>query len=104
METSCGVVLVNLDSILILQYPQGHWDLPKGHIEKNDENRKQTALRELTEETGISDITWINGFIKKSSQSKLIYIQNCRMSIIKNEWMSKSVKRRQKKSKFTLQR
>ena len=66
METSCGVVLVNLDSILILQYPQGHWDLPKGHIEANDDNRKQTALRELTEETGISDITWIDGFIKKT--------------------------------------
>ena len=66
METSCGVVLVNLDSILILQYPQGHWDLPKGHIEENDNNNKQTALRELTEETGISEITWIEGFTKKT--------------------------------------
>ncbi len=69
METSCGVVLVNLDSILILQYPQGHWDLPKGHIEENDNNHKQTALRELTEETGISEITWIEGFTKKTQYS-----------------------------------
>ncbi|MBK00367.1 MAG: diadenosine tetraphosphate hydrolase [Euryarchaeota archaeon] len=69
METSCGVVLVNLDSVLILQYPQGHWDLPKGHVEKSDEDHKQTALRELTEETGISKITWIDGFSKKTEYS-----------------------------------
>ena len=56
METSCGIVLVNLDSILILQYPQGHWDLPKGHIEAEDESHKQTAFRELKEETGIKNI------------------------------------------------
>ena len=36
METSCGVILVNLGSILLLQYPQGHWDLPKGHVEQDD--------------------------------------------------------------------
>ena len=41
METSCGVVLVNLGSILLLQYPQGHWDLPKGHVEKDDDNNYQ---------------------------------------------------------------
>ena len=29
METSCGVVLVNFGTVLLLQYPQGHWDLPK---------------------------------------------------------------------------
>ena len=59
----------NLDSILILQYPQGHWDLPKGHIEKNDGDHKQTALRELAEETGISEITWIDGFKQKTQYS-----------------------------------
>ena len=56
METSCGFVLVNYDSILLLQYPQGHWSFPKGHIEDNDEDRHSTALRELIEETGIKEI------------------------------------------------
>lgn len=69
METSCGIVLVNFDLILILQYPQGHWDLPKGHIEKNDKNHKETALRELKEETGISEISWVNGFSKNTEYS-----------------------------------
>ena len=62
METSCGIILVNYDLVLILQYPQGHWDLPKGHIEENDKNHRETALRELREETGIDDITWVDGF------------------------------------------
>ena len=38
METSCGVVLVNYGTVLLLQYPQGHWDLPKGHVEEDDGN------------------------------------------------------------------
>ena len=62
METSCGVVLVNLGSILLLQYPQGHWDLPKGHVEKDDDNNYQTAERELKEETGISELSFIENF------------------------------------------
>tara|TARA_B100000287_G_C20445650_1_gene707413 strand:+ start:145 stop:555 length:411 start_codon:yes stop_codon:yes gene_type:complete len=62
METSCGVVLVNLGSILLLQYPQGHWDFPKGHVEDSDMDRKETAARELAEETGIDDIEFVDGF------------------------------------------
>ena len=62
METSCGVVLVNLDSILLLQYPQGHWDLPKGHLEVKDLNKRVAAQRELNEETGINEIEFIDGF------------------------------------------
>ena len=62
METSCGVVLVNFGSILLLQYPQGHWDFPKGHVEDADADRMSTAGRELKEETGISDIEFVDGF------------------------------------------
>ena len=62
METSCGVVLVNFGSILLLQYPQGHWDFPKGHVEDKDSNRMATAARELAEETGISEIEFVDGF------------------------------------------
>ena len=55
METSCGVVLVNYGTVLLLQYPQGHWDLPKGHVEEADGNYQITAERELGEETGITE-------------------------------------------------
>ena len=57
LETSCGFILLNFDSFLLLQYPQGHWSFPKGHVEKGDTDHHSTASRELTEETGITDIT-----------------------------------------------
>jgi len=69
METSCGVVLVNFGSILLLQYPQGHWDFPKGHVESSDESKTATAARELREETGISEITFIPEFEYRTSYS-----------------------------------
>ena len=49
METSCGVVLVNYGTVLLLQYPQGHWDLPKGHVEDSDGEKTATMLRERVE-------------------------------------------------------
>ena len=55
METSCGLVLVNGDLVLLLRYPQGHWGFPKGHVEDTDDGPHDTALRELKEETGIDD-------------------------------------------------
>jgi len=69
METSCGVVLVNYGTVLLLQYPQGHWDLPKGHVEEDDGNYQITAARELGEETGITEIEFIHGFEEKTSYS-----------------------------------
>ncbi|DAC46425.1 MAG TPA: NUDIX domain-containing protein, partial [Candidatus Thalassarchaeaceae archaeon] len=55
-------ILLNYDSILLLQYPQGHWSFPKGHVEQGDTNHHETASRELKEETGIKsvviDTTW----------------------------------------------
>ena len=62
METSCGVVLVNLGTVLLLQYPQGHWDLPKGHVEDIDSERLETARRELQEETGITEFEFVPKF------------------------------------------
>ena len=62
METSCGVVLVNLGTVLLLQYPQGHWDLPKGHVESTDSDNFETAKRELKEETGITEFEFVDGF------------------------------------------
>ncbi len=56
METSCGFVLVNYDSVLLLQYPQGHWSFPKGHVEPGEADHHITASRELAEETGITEV------------------------------------------------
>ena len=64
-EKSCGVVLFKEDGekieYLLLHYPSGHWEFPKGHIEEG-EDEIQTAKRELWEETGIDRIEIIPGF------------------------------------------
>jgi 8-oxo-dGTP pyrophosphatase MutT (NUDIX family) len=51
---SCGIVIVNDDSELLLCHVTGHdhWDLPKGGAAA-DETPLQTALRETREETGL---------------------------------------------------
>jgi 8-oxo-dGTP pyrophosphatase MutT (NUDIX family) len=38
---------------LLLKYGAGHWDFPKGHVEK-DESPLQASQREIHEETGIA--------------------------------------------------
>jgi len=64
-QKSAGIVLFRNDSgkneFLLLNYPQGHRDFVKGKIEQN-ETSHETALRETKEETGISNIEFINGF------------------------------------------
>ena len=51
---------------LLLQYGLGHWGFVKGNIEKN-EDMKQTIIREAEEETGITDLEFIDGFKERES-------------------------------------
>jgi 8-oxo-dGTP pyrophosphatase MutT (NUDIX family) len=46
---------------LVLHYEAGHWDYVKGQVEPNEDER-DTVVRELREETGISDARFIEGF------------------------------------------
>lgn len=67
-ERSAGAILFNdLGSerkFLLLKYPAGHWDFPKGNVEKG-ESEGQTVLREVNEETGLDDVKLIDGFRRK---------------------------------------
>src|SRR3989338_5398982 len=64
-ENSCGAIVFRkhqgIVQYLLLHYGTGHWDFPKGHVEKN-EKEEQTALRELKEETGIEDTEIMDNF------------------------------------------
>ena len=64
-EKSAGIVMFRNDSskneFLLLNYPQGHWDFVKGKVEQN-ETPHETAIREAREETGITNIEFIDGF------------------------------------------
>jgi len=68
METSCGFILANHRSILLLQYPQGHWSFPKGHVEAGEDHHS-TAKRELLEETGIDKIRIIPSWAERTEYS-----------------------------------
>lgn len=52
-EKSCGAIVYNQNNeVLVVKHNAGHWDFPKGHMEK-DETEQQTAIREVKEETNI---------------------------------------------------
>jgi len=66
-EKSCGAVVYSKSSevsYLLLQYEAGHWDFVKGNVEEG-ETEKDTTVRELSEETGIADAQFIEGFREK---------------------------------------
>jgi len=64
-EKSCGAVVFNKTAegvkYVLLNYEAGHWDFVKGNVEPN-ESEKQTVVRELQEETGITGAQFIDGF------------------------------------------
>lgn len=45
--------------ILLIQDAKDRWTIPKGHIEEG-ESAKQTAKREIAEETGLTDVDVLN--------------------------------------------
>jgi len=66
-EKSCGAVVFlkkgDSTKYLLLNYAAGHWDFVKGNVEPN-ESEKETVVRELQEETSITDAEFIDGFRK----------------------------------------
>lgn len=62
-EKSAGAVIFCEDKFLVIRHNKGHWDFPKGHIEKG-ESEKEAAKREIKEETNL-DVEFIEGFYEK---------------------------------------
>ncbi|SNQ61814.1 bis(5'-nucleosyl)-tetraphosphatase [Candidatus Methanoperedens nitratireducens] len=63
-KKSCGAVVFRKNrevKYLLLHYEAGHWDYVKGEVEKG-ESERDTVVRELMEETGITDARFIEGF------------------------------------------
>lgn len=79
-EVSAGAVIFRRDGeikYLLLQYEMGHWDFPRGAIERGEEE-KETVQREVREETNIADLKFMPGFREKISwfyrkEGKTIY-------------------------------
>ncbi|MBI3004224.1 MAG: NUDIX domain-containing protein [Ignavibacteriales bacterium] len=64
-EISAGAIIVRKTpeghKYLLLHYELGHWEFAKGHIEPGEDER-ETVKREVAEETGITDILFVDGF------------------------------------------
>lgn len=65
IEKSAGAIIFRKENkkiyYLLLYYEAGHWDFPKGNIEKG-ERPEEAARREIKEETGIGKIKFLPGF------------------------------------------
>lgn len=84
-EKSIGAVIFRREAgkilYMLLRHPQsdnyrGHWDFPKGHIDKG-ETHEETLRREVKEETGIDDLeivpdfyTWYKYFYRAKDREK----------------------------------
>ncbi len=64
-ERSAGAIVFRREGekeyYLLLHYNGGHWDFPKGNIEKG-EKPEETAVREIQEETGITALRFLPDF------------------------------------------
>ena len=64
-EKSCVAVVfikkTDATKYLLLDYEAGHWDFVKGNVEPN-ESEKETVIRELKEETSITEAQFLDGF------------------------------------------
>ncbi|MEM2089976.1 MAG: NUDIX domain-containing protein [Candidatus Pacearchaeota archaeon] len=66
-EKSCGAIVfrksTNIKYLLLYRAPHENfkslWDFPRGNVEEG-ENEKQAAIREIKEETGITDLKFYN--------------------------------------------
>lgn len=63
-EKSAGLVVFRFNGIphfLLLKSENGNWGFPKGNIEAG-ESEKEAAVRETQEETGITNLKFIDNF------------------------------------------
>src|SRR5437870_1571524 len=72
-EKSAGAIIYRVENgealYLLLHYPSGHWEFARGHGEEG-EDVETTVRREVAEETGITDLKIIPGFV---GHSKLVF-------------------------------
>ncbi len=80
IEAAGGVVKNEKDEYLLIKRFE-IWDLPKGKVEKG-ENTLEAAMREVCEETGLLNLTFINNL----PSTYHIYYQNKRWFLKKTYW------------------
>lgn len=78
---AAGGIVVNPKGELLMIYRNGHWDLPKGKMEKG-ESPDQTAVREVEEECGIKNLK----ILRPLTSTYHVFFQNRNDCIKRTYW------------------
>lgn len=81
VERAGGGMVFNSNNDVLFIFRNGKWDLPKGGIEKNEKLR-ETALREVEEETGIDELE----IVEKLTKTYHIFKRNGRYKLKITNW------------------
>jgi 8-oxo-dGTP pyrophosphatase MutT (NUDIX family) len=81
IQKAGGGLVYNKKNEVLMIFRNGKWDLPKGGIEKGEEI-EQTALREVTEETGVTGLV-VNEKLQKTYH---IFKRNGRYKLKITHW------------------
>jgi ADP-ribose pyrophosphatase YjhB (NUDIX family) len=76
---SAGGVIISPQGLVVITNQDGVvWSLPKGRLEKGEDAR-MAAAREITEETGITDLEFIKDL---GTYSRFKICKNCKGEVI----------------------
>lgn len=81
VEKAAGGLVYNQKGEILFIYRNGKWDLPKGGIEKN-EGKKEAAIREVEEETGVKNLK----IIEKLDKTYHIFKRNGKYKLKITHW------------------
>ncbi|HRG18736.1 MAG TPA: NUDIX domain-containing protein [Flavobacterium lutivivi] len=76
-----GGLVYNKKGEVLFIFRNGKWDLPKGGIEKN-EDIEHTAIREVEEETGVSELK----IVKKLQKTYHVFRRNGKFKLKVTHW------------------
>lgn len=81
IEKAGGGLVYNSNNEVLFIFRNGKWDLPKGGVEK-DEKLRETAIREVEEETGIDKLE----IIEKLEKTYHVFKRNGRFKLKITNW------------------
>lgn len=81
VERAAGGLVYNSKGEMLFIFRNGKWDLPKGGIEKN-EGKKEAAIREVEEETGVKKLK----IIDKLEKTYHIFKRNGKFKLKITHW------------------
>ena len=87
VEKAAGGIVYNTNNEILFIFRNGKWDLPKGGIERG-ETKKETALREVFEETGVKELK----IISKIDKTYHIFKRNGVYKLKETTWFKMKTK------------